>query len=488
MEETNNFQEHPLDSMLDDEPDSLFGVPLIKDPLDHHAQESVRGNLSEWSAQDFAGIYVRFRPHLERHAKRYLSDDTQAEEVVQEAFLYLMTSLPELDSELGVLKFLKWKVKMLSYDVLRARSTQKETSFPDFGEYSKDYSDMSVDLERAEDSAVIRLALAKLNPRHREALIASVYEEKTPEQVATQLGLSSNAARQLLFRARGAFRKALVGEAETNGKSIGQILSIATKKAAESSKENMLKIGAFIILSILGVGLTPSLNSSEETFVAELGAEELPAPSYQPVPDDVYSSSNLSPNEVQADQSLGSLGSEPANPDAEGLTEEPKTASQIEQIPLQTISPPKPLDLSDQDLGGILDTNITQAGMYTDSYARLFGETFDGVSVEVFGGTGISAFLDLNVDTKTVDKMIFQMGVSGRPYFAVAGTTDTMILDKEEGRTIIIVAEKFYVIDESKNIFSESPLSDARAEVNLELSADGAPQSASLKVKPLTSP
>lgn len=47
-----------------------------------------------------------FRPHLERHAKRYLSNPVQAEEVVQDAFLYLMTTLPELDTELGVLKIM----------------------------------------------------------------------------------------------------------------------------------------------------------------------------------------------------------------------------------------------------------------------------------------------------------------------------------------------------------------------------------------------
>lgn len=85
------------------------------------------------------------------------------------------------------------------------------------------------------------MALAKLNPRQREALVASVYEEKSSEEIAEQLGLSPNAARQLLFRARSAFRKALVGEAETQGKNISQILSIAVRKAALDAKENALR-------------------------------------------------------------------------------------------------------------------------------------------------------------------------------------------------------------------------------------------------------
>ena len=98
-----NYEEDPLDSWLDAESAESFGEPEIRDRFDPAADENVDGNLTKWSAQDFASIYVRFRPHLERHARRYLSSPVQAEEVVQDAFLYLMTALPELDSELGVL-------------------------------------------------------------------------------------------------------------------------------------------------------------------------------------------------------------------------------------------------------------------------------------------------------------------------------------------------------------------------------------------------
>ena len=76
--------------------------------------------LKDWSAQDFANIYTRFRPHLERHARRFLRSQHQVDEVVQDAFLYLMVTLPELDSEIGVLRFLKWKVRLLCLDVIRA--------------------------------------------------------------------------------------------------------------------------------------------------------------------------------------------------------------------------------------------------------------------------------------------------------------------------------------------------------------------------------
>lgn len=263
------FDEHPLDAWLDAESESEFGEPEIRDRMDPAADENASGNLKEWTAQHFASIYVRFRPHLERHARRYLSNPVQAEDVVQDAFLYLMTSLPELDSELGVLKFLKWKIRLLSLDVIRASAYKREITVPEHAEYASDAREVIADLERAEDSAVIHMALAKLNPRQREALIASVYEEKSSEEVAEQLGLSPNATRQLLFRARSALRKALVGEAEIQGKSLSQVLSIAAKKAAYDAKENATKVGALLVLAAAGVGMVLSVAPSNETVMAQ---------------------------------------------------------------------------------------------------------------------------------------------------------------------------------------------------------------------------
>ena len=191
--------------------------------------------LRDWSAQDFANIYVRFRPHLISHARKFLREELQAEEVVQDAFLYLMTALPELDSELGVLRFLKWKTKMLCLDTLRSSTSGLNGSLVPLPDDIADEVRLEASLERADDAAIIRTALAKLNPRHREALIATLYEEKSHEEVAKQMGVEQNAFRQLLWRARSAFKVALIGEADLAGKTISDILSIAARKAAKES-------------------------------------------------------------------------------------------------------------------------------------------------------------------------------------------------------------------------------------------------------------
>lgn len=264
------FAQDPLEQLLDEESDEEFGLPEFRE---HLADSLTPAVLKDWSAADFASIYVRFRPHLERHAKRFLVNPSQVEEVVQDAFLYLMTTLPELDSELGVLKFLKWKTRLLALDVIRANSRASFAPIDEQPEIPALDEEVGIDLERADDAAIVALALAKLQPRHREALIATLYEEKESEIVAAQMGLNENAFRQLLFRARSAFKKALVGEAETAGLRVSEILSIAARKAAKESGKYISAAGAFLLVLAISVGVLPNLSQpAQEQIAAQVPA------------------------------------------------------------------------------------------------------------------------------------------------------------------------------------------------------------------------
>jgi RNA polymerase sigma-70 factor (ECF subfamily) len=287
--DTSHFEAIPdedaLDILLDEVSDEEFGSIETKDA------KPVK--LKEWKAEEFASIYVRFRPHLERHARKWLSNQSQIDEVVQDAFLYLMVSLPELDSEIGVLKFMKWKVKNLCLDIYRASGRAYIKSIDDISEPIALNAELGSELERAEDAAVVRLALSKLNPRHREVLLASIYEEKTTAEIAAQVGLSENATLQLLFRARGAFKKALLGDVDTNGMSMGAILSVAARKAAEEAKKVGVQAMVLVLFLAVSVGAffnfngssnsvqivadAPALeNNSSREAVAETGTSENP--------------------------------------------------------------------------------------------------------------------------------------------------------------------------------------------------------------------
>jgi RNA polymerase sigma-70 factor (ECF subfamily) len=263
---TNEFNENdPLEQLLDQESDAEFGPAEIHEHLDENSQPLV---LRNWSGQDFANIYVRFHPHVLRQAKRYLTNHSQAEEITQDAFLYLLTSLPEVDNETGVLKLLKWKVRLLALDLIKINSQASFAPIDNQPELSIDDSALSLELERADDAAIVALALAKLEPRQREALVASLYEEKTSSQVAAQLGLNENATRQLVFRAKAAFKKALVGEAETRGLTVSEIISVAARKASKDAGKYVSVASALLLVLAVSIGVLPNLATSTEQLNA----------------------------------------------------------------------------------------------------------------------------------------------------------------------------------------------------------------------------
>lgn len=234
--------------------------------------------LKDWSAQDFANIYVRFRPQLVLYAHKFLGEELQAEEVVHDAFLYLMTALPELDSEPGVLRFLKWKIKMLCYDISRSADSRLSVNVANFPEDIASNLDPSDRLIRADDAAIVQLALARLSSRHREVLVATLYEEKSHDEVALQMGMDKNALRQLLFRARASFREALVGEAAVEGKTLSEILSLAMRHHRKSAR-TVSSLVLLLCLYVAGLGFLPVLNSdlvsSSQVSIPTLGDVDL---------------------------------------------------------------------------------------------------------------------------------------------------------------------------------------------------------------------
>ena len=496
------FTEDPLESLLDNESDEEFGLPEFKEHLADHLKPA---KLKDWTAADFASIYVRFRPHLERHARRFLVNPSQVEEVVQDAFLYLMTTLPELDSEVGVLKFLKWKTRLLALDVIRSNSRASFAPIDDVPEMAANVEDFNQELERADDAAIVALAMAKLQPRHREALIATLYEEKAQEAVAAQMGLSENALRQLLFRARSAFKKALIGEAEIAGKSMSEVLSIAARKAAAESGKYISAAGAFLLVLAISIGVLPNLGNQTGQNLADApaasqeaapqsatgsatGAETSEAASESASNNEAASAeAEAAPETVPAD-SAPAAESEPATqPETDTQTvAAPSTSSPTVISPAIEITPapaPAPLptqlpELSEADFVSILNTNVSQAGIYSASKAAAFSDFFQGESIEIFGGTGISAFVYVNPTTLKLENAMFQMWIDGQRYYAIARTSSVT----NNGLNLGYTGSNFYVVDDQGRVFDSSPLANAKASVNLSINGQGLPVNASLRV------
>ena len=329
--------------------------------------------LKDWSAQDFANIYVRFRPHLISHARKFLREETQAEEVVQDAFLYLMTALPELDSELGVLRFLKWKTKMLCFDLLRASERvpgRLESVEIDLMAASEDVSE---ELERASDSALVATALARLSPRYREAIVSSLLLEEPNSVTAAKMGLSENGFRQLLYRARKAFRVSFVGEANTDGKSVSEILSIAVKKAAADKVLGSGLVLAVMLTISLPLGVASIFSDSFSIFSASrLSTQVTPpvlSPQFRNIPEGAEVSTPGESPEIQLEVTKMDAVS-PALSSPEGQNQEDFLASPlVEGSPEEEGLKEEPI-LPDMDLHPIVEDSTNWASALLTDLGR----------------------------------------------------------------------------------------------------------------------
>ena len=205
---------------------------------------------------DFAGLYIRHRSSFSSHARRYLRDQRDADEVVQEAFLRLFLALPELETELQALAYCRRTITNLCIDRFRAQARRP---------YLVDLDSVPVDnladddpgdpVVRAEDAALVRAALSMLSPLHRAALVKREIEEKPLPVIAVELDIPEDSVKHLLFRARRALRRILTESSLAPG-GTGQ-LSEALAKAV--SKGGLAVVA--VLLAAIGLGTGPDLRT-----------------------------------------------------------------------------------------------------------------------------------------------------------------------------------------------------------------------------------
>jgi RNA polymerase sigma-70 factor (ECF subfamily) len=439
LEASQIFSEDPLEALLDEQSDEEFGDLALKE----RSGKPVK--LAEWTAQDFSSIYLRFRPHLERHARRFLNNPSQVDEVVQDAFLYLMVSLPELDSEIGVLRFLKWKTRLLALDVIRASGRAYINSIDDVQEPESNDPEVYSHLEQQDDAAVVRLALSKLNPRHREVLIASMYEEKSTEEIASQVGLSENATRQLIFRARAAFKKALIGDVDTTGMSAAAILSVAARKAASEGK----KVGAaaltLIALVVMSLTVFPGLNRAPSDQMAEAPAN--------PGSSQDASSALAGPSDDMPTESGTGSG-------AENASDASASAS------------PDPAQSAEEEIAAVLESPIVGAIINSDSRSRIFviDQTYTAI-----GDNGLTAKFNFNPSADAVfSDVLVEIEVDGYTFEFEPANIQLITGKSSENRDIyMLVGDATYLYDEFGKKWSKSDLGKSRVVIEVSTEANG---------------
>jgi RNA polymerase sigma-70 factor, ECF subfamily len=139
-----------------------------------------------------AEAYAAYRPRLLARARRILRDDGLAEDAVQEAFVRAWRACTSYDPDRGpLLHWLLTITRNAARDIARVRARQPAVTLAD----TEVVSPESGIADRVTNQTVLREALARLTAEHRVAIVETVIRDRSPQQVAAELGIPPGTVR-----------------------------------------------------------------------------------------------------------------------------------------------------------------------------------------------------------------------------------------------------------------------------------------------------
>jgi RNA polymerase sigma factor (sigma-70 family) len=237
-----------------------------------------------WSVADLSALYLECRSTLISQARRMLRNEQDATEVVQEAFLKFILAAPELDTKERALAYIRTSINNLSLNVIRAKGNRpnlipidSDTSQARLAEIaSENYIPADASISAAEDAAIIKLALSKLSPAERAALVMWEVEGRSTAEIAKELGIKESAVRHTVSRARASLRKVLSELIidEARGLTALDLLSTTYKKATELAGKSSKIALTFILVLTAFLGLN-SLTGNESNTTITTSSSQL---------------------------------------------------------------------------------------------------------------------------------------------------------------------------------------------------------------------
>ena len=162
---------------------------------------------------DFDRIYRLHHDRILRYCRWRLGDRYEAEDVAQEAFARAWRTRPALANDTVWYSWLRVVAGNLCTDALRRRGRSEPLGDSDPALMDAGLEDVTESVDRL----IVRQALGRINPRHREALLLRDDEGLTYDEIAARTGVPATTVTSLLWRARQSLRqefKALAGAGE----------------------------------------------------------------------------------------------------------------------------------------------------------------------------------------------------------------------------------------------------------------------------------
>lgn len=178
-------------------------IPAVTD-------EELIARVSRGDAIAFEILVNRYRKSALRLAQRFTGRQTEAEDLAQEAFLQVYSHAHQYNAE--VAPFKAWFFAILGNLCRNAVRRSNSLSYTELSEDAFAIDDPEGELAHKERRAALAAAIAKLPLNQRLALILRYYGDGfSYAETAAALGLSVNAVKSLLARAKQNLRRETAG-------------------------------------------------------------------------------------------------------------------------------------------------------------------------------------------------------------------------------------------------------------------------------------
>ncbi|MFJ7269066.1 RNA polymerase sigma factor [Streptomyces sp. NPDC099050] len=177
--------------------------------VERHDDALLTVRAAEGDEEAFETLVRRYGPPMLRLAGQLLGSRAEAEDAVQEAFVSAWRKLPEFRGEAGFGTWLHRIVTNRCLNTLRARRTV--TDIDELPEQAAP-EHQSSPVRAAESQAAVHAlgkAMAVLSPEQRACWVLREVEAVPYETIATMVGISQEAVRARVFRARRCLTEAM---------------------------------------------------------------------------------------------------------------------------------------------------------------------------------------------------------------------------------------------------------------------------------------
>lgn len=187
--------------------------PLAQESDTHLVELAQAGNLDA-----FEVLYHRYKDRLYTVAVGILGNHSDAQDIVQEAYLRSFSRLDKLRKETSILAYMLRVVSNAAIDVLRFRKTSNAVPLEGANQGIDEIPDTQrspeVAMEEATRMSILQEALLALPADQRVVVVMHHIEGLPVQAIAEQLRIPVGTVKSRLGRAREALRRKLQGKLE----------------------------------------------------------------------------------------------------------------------------------------------------------------------------------------------------------------------------------------------------------------------------------